>query len=330
MSPCSSQSCPKSTHAGGPLPGAVLQLCPCNVAQASRLIEGFSGFPALAPAPLTAVQSIVAATLPPDPLRTTKRWVRYSLAVVAGLARWADVTGQPLTAAHLLAVETRQRFLHIEKAHLCLRSRESYRSRLEIIALSHPEVTPAEAARAPHHAYVGPGNPLTEDESADLWMWASRLRPYSRRIDIQAMVALGLGTGLTQTGVAVLQGRHIIQERDTALIDFPGTAASTPRLIPARGAWGPRLASVAHEVAPNAYLVGNRSSPPQPGTLDQARWRANESSAPPVDWSPGRLRVTWLSQLIANGTSVTEVMRLAGLKTLGPVEAIIRAHSDAL
>lgn len=99
------------------------------------MIARFKGYPALSMGALALAQQITRDSLGAAPQPPTPRWVRYTLATVGGLVRWADESGQPLTVSHVLAQETRSRYLHVAMRHAADTTRASYRCRLDVVAV---------------------------------------------------------------------------------------------------------------------------------------------------------------------------------------------------
>lgn len=306
----STQSCPPSrpeTTGSPPLPPDLA------LVGARRRIAQFRGRPPLRSEPLAVVQSIVVSALFAAPQPVTPRWTAYSLAVLGELVRWADRTGQPLEVEHLLSVSTRIRFLAVEKAGLTQRSRASYQSRLKLIAHAH-QVVVETGGNAMPFPKLSSSAPLSPQDEADLWGWASSLRPWTRQASMQGIVALGLGVGLAQTEASRVRGCHVRTTANgattVAVLERDGGLART---VVARRGWEVRLSGIAQAAQPDGWLVSPwRESQQSPQSLDQLRWNAQRPSGCPVAWSPMRLRTTWLARHLAAGTPLPVLLKAGG------------------
>lgn len=320
MSQVSTPSCPSSRPSGRSTAPPV----EFALVEARRRIARFRAWPPLSPGPLAVVHSVVEHALAVAPQPVSPRWTSYSLAVVGELVRWADRTGQPLDVESLLSVESRARFINVAKAHLGLRSRASYRSRLELIAIAH-QVDGKPCAGQPPFPKASSSAPLSSQDEADLWAWASGLRPWTRRASMQAIVALGLGVGLAQTDASRIQGRHIETTADGATaVTVPDPEGAVDRTVVGRRVWERRLAGMAEAAGPEHWLVSPwRRAQQSPQALDQLRWKAQGACRCPVEWSPLRLRTTWLARHLAAGTHLPTLLEAAGLTTLAALVPLL-------
>lgn len=295
------------------------------LAEARRRIARYRGYPPLGPGPLSVVQVIVERTLGVAPQPVSPRWTAYSLAVVGELVRWADRTGQPLEVERLLSIESRARFIDVAKADISQRSRASYRSRLDLIAIAHQADTSTGTARV-HLPRASSSAPLSVQDEADLWGWASSLRPWTRRASMQGIVALGLGVGLAQTEASRIQGRHIkIGSHGVTTVAVPDAdRGEVARTVVPRRAWESRLAGLAGAAGQERWVVSPwRTSRQSPQALDRLRWHAQGASVCPVEWSPMRLRTTWLMWHLAAGTHLPTLLDAAGLTTLAALVPLL-------
>lgn len=290
-------------------------------------IEHFKGHPPLTPAATALTQQIVRDGLPAAPQPITHRWVRYSLAAVAGLVRWADITGEPLDTPHLLSEETRARYLHVALQDHSARTRASYRSRLDLIAAVLLAPAPRGTVRIPLPR-ASATTPLSLQDEADLWVWACALRPVTRRAAIRGMLTLGLGVGLLPTDTTFVTGGHVEVLGDAVVVHVPGHADSPARSVACRRAWQERLSATAEQAGAAAVLVAPwRQTLPNPRNLDQIRHHATVSAPPPVPWTQARLRNTWPVRHLNAGTPLPILLPAAGLTTLASVTALL-PHLD--
>lgn len=323
MSQVSTALCPSSTPGPDQPPERRLVETDPAIRQALAMVARYEGWPKLGPGPLAVAQSIVETGMTVAPTPVSRRWVRYSLSVAGGLARWADATGQPLTVEHLLSAEVRARFVFVAKAGMGTQSQASYRSRLEAFAVGHQLAESGHdvVVRLPRAGYL---EPLTVTDEDDLWAWASGLRPWKRRAAMQAIVAFGLGTGLTPTDAMPVRVRDVAESASGVQVDVAAHADTAARVVTCRRDWEDRLAALARVTEPdNVVLAPWRSTPSTPQAMDQMRFTAQRYSPSPVAWTPARLRSTWLVWHLRAGTPIKTLLPAAGLTTVATLGQIL-------
>lgn len=282
---------------------------------AVKRINTFQGHPPLSADGALFVQQAVIDALIVAPQPVTHGWVSASLSAVGQLVRWAENTGQPLDRARLLSDESRDRFIHVECATLTKGARTTYQSRLDLIAstlLSQPRTTP----RVPIPA-ADPLLPLTRLEEADAWAWSKGVRPKGRRQRVQAMLALGLGTGVTRAEKVLLRPEDVVDrgpEGVDVIVADPRTGEV--RTVTCLAGWEDRLRAVTADTPAGHLLVAPWTTVPGvPRAHDQALWTACRRQPPPVEFNNVTLRTTWLCRHLEAGTPLKVLMAAANIAT---------------
>lgn len=278
---------------------------------AVQRIGRYKGHPHMLPEPLTFTQQAVLDALCVAPAPISKSWLRASLSSVGGMARWVHATGQPLTREHVFSEEVRYRFVtNCDEEG----TRRLYSARLQLIAdalngIVEPPVLPHLSKR-----YGMPIEPITLTQEVDLWAWSRGLRPLSQRRRVQAMIALGLGCGLTRREQHGLTTLHVTHDVNGVHISVPAISVAPARLVTCRRDWEDRLIALVADIQPGHLLLTPwMTRPPSGATLDQSLVRARRTS-PPFDFNITRLRNTWLSYHLTTGTPLKVLIASAGLQ----------------
>ena len=131
-----------------------------------------------------------------------------------------------------------------------------------------------------------------------------------RRTTARAMWLLGLGAGLDGRWNTKVKGTAVSKVGDVAVVAVPDPVS---RLVVVRAAYSEALLELAAEVG-EGLLVGERkvskNSPSEFAadiTVDGGR----------LEFSPARLRSTWLAAHLEAGTQLPVLLRAAGMRTFG-------------
>jgi len=152
------------------------------------------GGPRPSTAGLDLVRAITRDSLHAAPQPVDSTWVKYTLAVVAGVLTAAEADGVALDHAHVLSERSRARFLHHRGASLAPSTRGTCRSRLDLVAAVVLDVPEARGSR-PGLAGADVTVPGAPRDEAALLAWAVGARPATRRRRLLAVLALCLGCG---------------------------------------------------------------------------------------------------------------------------------------
>lgn len=278
-----------------------------------RRVNGYKGHPMLQPAPLEFIQQVVLDSLALAPTPVGDAWMACTFASISGIPRWAHATGQPLTRQHIFAEETRYRFLDYlnSEGNDGAASKNLKWVRLELVADFLLGGTPKRQFRKPTMTEEAPRTPLTPAEQADLWVWAKTLSVKTRVKRMTAMLALGLGCGLTGGELPKVRREDVVIGDDGS-VQVTVTSHKSTRTITCLAQWEDRLAVCALDVRPGHYLL-------TPWRATAGNYPHNESvrramaKNPPTTFNSTRLRNTWLCWHLANGTPLKELMEAADM-----------------
>jgi hypothetical protein len=167
--------------------------------------------------------------------------------------------------------------------------------------------------------------PYTAAERAELWAIAAAQRPGRMRASALAMVAAGLGAGLSALELVALCGADVERRRGDVVVDVNG---SRRRSVPVAAPYDAVLDRLARQ-AGNRVLF-------RPGLTDRAYKNAVNDLARHLVADPatprfrmGRARASFVCGHLAAGTPLSELLAISGLVE---VESLARyaAHVDAV
>lgn len=250
------------------------------------------------------VRSVVAATVTAVPYD-----VERLLHITGRLALWAEAAGLERDPDAWLRNEVIDAFVLSLAAGIEASTVRTYRTWLLRVrdALAFSER--GEAAPARLHANVNPHQPYTQAELAGLRHWAAHL-PRQQRTDGLALLGLGAGLGLTPREVAASRGRDLARPR----VGGPLLHTGAGRVVPlvARAAWDQVLAELA-QTAGDGYLFRPRRSVAYAKNLIGSWSLIHRPPAPLPAVSAGRLRATWIVELMAARIDHDLIAKAAGL-----------------
>lgn len=250
-------------------------------------------------------------------------WLACNLAAVSGIARKVHAAGQPLTREHVFSEEVRYRYIQ-QCTHMTDGSRNLMWTRLELLSDFLNNTTPGRVLRKPTITEEAPLEPLTPEAEADLWIWVCGLRPMSRRHRIKALVALGLGCGLTGGEVTRVAAEHVFAANDGVHVQVTSKKEKPGHLVTCRADWEDRLAELAAQTKPGHFLLAPwRDTPPKNHVTCESLRRAMKKD-PPVLFNSTRLRNTWLCHHLADGTPLKVLMEAAGMKEANHLHNLLR------
>ncbi len=250
------------------------------------------------------VRSVVAATVTAVPYD-----VERLLHITGRLALWAEAAGLERDPDAWLRNEVIDAFVLSLAAGVEASTVRTYRTWLLRVrdALAFSER--GETAPARLHANVNPHQPYTQAELARLRHWAAHL-PRQQRTDGLALLALGAGLGLTPREVAASRGDSLARPRPGGPLLHTGAS----RLVPlvARAAWDQVLDELAR-AAGDGYLFRPRRSVAYAKNLIGSWSLIHRPPAPLPAVSAGRLRATWIVELMAARIDHDLIAKAAGL-----------------
>ena len=248
------------------------------------------------------VKEAVAASSPRTVLRANDL-----LTVTAQLAVWAHRIGQPLDPEILFHPDTIDRFVTEGCAHLSDGSRLNYRTQLWKVgaAVLGPELYPPRPLPMRRSEVMAP---YSDAEMTELVSWSRALPTETMRRNAKALLAIGLGAGLSAREVKRLVGTEVREEEGLVLVEVIGDKART---VPVRGQWAEAVLGFARESGSRPYFRPERSRITRGDILAFI----DRCTGPEQDamFSVQRLRVTWIVTHLAAGVPVGVLARAAGV-----------------
>ncbi len=250
------------------------------------------------------VRSVVAATVTAVPYD-----VERLLHVTGRLAVWAEAAGLERDPDAWLRNEVIDAFVLSLASGIEASTVRTYRTWLLRVrdALAFSER--GEAAPARLHANVNPHQPYAQAELAGLRHWAAHL-PRQQRTDGLALLGLGAGCGLTPREVAASRGGDLVRPRPGGPLLHTGARRVVP--LVARAVWDPVLDELAR-TAGDGYLFRPRRSVAYAKNLIGSWSLIHRPPAPLPAVSAGRLRATWIVELMAARIDHDLIAKAAGL-----------------
>ncbi|MEV0439893.1 hypothetical protein AB0I84_01345 [Streptomyces spectabilis] len=251
-----------------------------------------------------AVRSVVAATVSAVPYD-----VERLLHVTGCLAMWAAVTGLGREPEAWLRNEAIDAFVLSRAGDIEASTIRTYRTWLLRVRDALVFSERGEAAPARLHARPNPHQPYTPGELAAFRHWAEHLAR-QQRTDGLALLGLGAGCGLTPKEVAASRGTHLRRlGRDGPLLH-----TGVERVVPlvARAAWGPLLGELADAAGGN-YLFRPRRNAAYAKNLIGSWPLLHRPPGHLPGLSAGRLRATWIVELMAARIDHDLIAKAAGL-----------------
>jgi hypothetical protein len=247
------------------------------------------------------VKAAISVAAPADPQKAN-----HQLSIVTQLAVWAERLGQSIEPESLFHPEFLDRFVIEGCAHLSAGTRLNYRTNLWKIgeavlgrALFPPRALPLRRSSV--------AAPYSADQVTELVSWSRGLPTAHMRRNCQALLALGLGAGLSSQEVTSLLGSDVHSEGGVVLIEVGGTSA---RSVPVHRLWAGEVLRLANEAGPRPFFMSERSRITRRDILGFIERCSGEG---PPKFNVQQLRITWIVGHLAIGTALTALVRAAGV-----------------
>ena len=127
------------------------------------------------------------------------------------------------------------------------------------------------------------------------------------RRNTRALLAIGLGAGLTSQEITSLVGTDIRQEGGVVLVDVVGKLART---VPVHKVWAAEVLQLAEEVGPRAYFMPERTRITRRDILGFIERCSGDG---PPKFNVQQLRITWMVWHLTAGTPLSALVRAAGV-----------------
>jgi hypothetical protein len=220
---------------------------------------------------------------------------RYATAYVK-LCAWALNGGLELDTEWLLSAEVVEAYLTTQKV-----GQADQRQILRRLAVRHGI---ADISRGQGFTRRGAPAPYSNAECEALWNFAGTLSNQNRATSLKALLVLGMGCGLTRTGLRGVSAESVHHHGgDTFIRSGEHCAKVRPDFIE-------RL----HEVCsarPCGDLIGR---PKRNITTEMVEWTISKVGVPKLNTD--RLRSTYICRCIENGAGVLDVMTWTGMGKL--------------
>lgn len=224
--------------------------------------------------------------------------------VTAKLARWAvDMAALPLDTEILFDSDTIDEFAHAGLVAYTSAGRSTMRSKLRAIAGT-LTFTDAGANQAGIKRSA-PVRPYTPADVAALESWARGQHSADRRASAAALLALGLGAGLTGREIVAAKAADLDIRGNLVLVQVRG---ENPREVPVLREWE-QLLRVPRRADGWVFRSGQQGGNPNLITdfVSRSHQRLNVQAR--------RLRATWLVHHLTVGTRLPVLLAAAGLQS---------------
>ena len=242
-----------------------------------------------------------------DASSTSTRYGKPELyAAAAPLTRWAvRHAGLPLDPTAIFDRDVIDRFVSTSDQYRTKASKNTIRSRL--LRISEALLTPEAIVEALRPlGSSDPSAPYSAAEQVALRSWATVQPTAEKRRSAGALLALGIGAGLS--------GKEIIECKATDLIsDASGVVVlvrgDRPRRVPVTRAWEDGLRT---QNSPDSPLFREGQSGENPNLISDFVSRSRGKIA----LQARRMRATWIVAHLDAGTPTVDLLLAAGVKTL--------------
>ena len=243
---------------------------------------------------------------------------------VSALVSWAASQEHDLSWKSLMAHRLIDDYARVEKKQGNTASLSQRYRRLKCLA---SEINPG-ADAAPRIQPVGHkavSDPYSAEEMAAIIRIASTQS--SERVTRQLSFILGAcrGAGASVTELRELRGSHIEDRGESGVFITLGHA-DKERTIPIRQEWEEFIRRGIIGIAPNAPLIGTVRNRKNIAAEVLSRVVALGGDAPHIE--AGRLRTTWLAELMSEAIPVQVILHAAGLKGARTLTDLARRYSQ--
>lgn len=247
-----------------------------------------------------------------DTIATTQRETSGLYSAITPFVLWCwQSRGLDLQRERVFRRSLVDQFIHLATPQLSPQSKATLRSGLwRVVSVLNPTDTSVSGVTIPRSA---PTIPYSTSEVAELLSWARSQPTERRREDASILLSLGLGAGLATRELLEVTVADLT-EHDSGW--FVSVWASRPRLVPVLPAWHSALEARKQSGSKQewAFRPGRQSASSNQVTDFLTRTRSA------LDIRPSRMRSTWLSEHLAQGTSPLDLLNYAGLEHLAALQ----------
>lgn len=271
---------------------------------AQALIAAYSS-PTLPDAHAGEVKAFMATVIAASSL-TGEESIRKNLIHLKEIALHAISLGRSLTIEAVMTTEVIDDYIRRSTASDHLRA-ERRRRLLWLATQTNPgPTTPSRLSPIGHSAVKAP---YTPQEMAVIRRVALEQPSGARRRNLAAVVGLGAGCGADSPDLRYLRNRHVTQTgQGWWQVSFQDPR---PRVVICRATYEPLLAAAAASGRPDELFYGVKEDRRNLGA--RAVDNAALHGCPHIE--PGRLRSTWLADVMTDTVPLAIILKAAGLRT---------------
>lgn len=232
--------------------------------------------------------------------------------VTAKLARWAvDVAALPLNTEVLFDSDTIDEFAHAGLITYTSAGRSTMRSKLRAIARAlDPSAEDRDQAGIKRSA---PVRPYTPADVAALESWARGQHSRDRRTSAAALLALGLGAGLTGREIVAAKAADLDTSGNLVLVRVRG---ENQREVPVLREWEHVLQGPRGE---DGWVFRSGQQGGNPNLITDFVSRSHQR----LNVQARRLRATWLVHHLTVGTRLPVLLAAAGLQSAEALDRLL-------
>lgn len=240
-----------------------------------------------------------------------------AIKTIAPFVAWAHRQGLPLDREKIFTPSLVERYVQTECQHLLASSRGTIQSNLRrygrALTRRAPWPQPSNGTRP-----KGCADPYTDEEVERILKVCSQQRTVLRRYQMQILVALTLGAGLTPHEAWVARSGDIVEHTGLVCVVTRGSAA---RIVPVTAPFDTTLWEL-RTAFPEGPFWGVNPSRTKRTRIHQVIEEAEiPPGCPPI--VAHRLRTTWVLRHLEAGVDLAGLARLAGVKTVTISESAI-------
>lgn len=234
--------------------------------------------------------------------------------VVARLAQFAHRVHMPLEDDEVLAPFTVERFVQFHLSTYNRASRNSMRARIRRVSEALLGDDTAVRTRALGKAEAS--RPYSRKAVAELDGWALAQPSEERHTSARALLALGLGAGLTGAEIIALRTTDVSTVGGTTLLTIRGAGE---RSVPVLRDWSDELNQRVTFVGGDGWMFRSEQ---RGGNINLITDFVSRNG-PHLPLQARRMRATWLVHHLETGTPVKTLLRIAGLKSAEALDRVL-------
>ncbi|QKS18889.1 hypothetical protein HUN58_02295 [Curtobacterium sp. Csp1] len=229
------------------------------------------------------------------------------------LVRWAvETAALPLDTSILFDSATIDEFAHVGLVTYSTSGRSTMRSKLRAVARAvRDEPDDPDEFKIPRSS---PVSPYTDSEQAALESWARGQHSDDRRTSAGALLALGLGAGLTGREIVAARRADISHDADGFIVHVHGAAERT---VPVLYVWEHLLQERAGTA--DGWLFRSGQAGGNPNLITDFVSRSHQR----LTVQARRLRATWLVHHLTIGTPLPTLLPAAGLQSAEALDRLL-------